>query len=189
MSERPKRISVRRMGRLFLRLSSGLLLLVLAWSCTNVPGLQEESPGSYIKIPFVRVLLEESSEPVSVTADGAFAIECIKDGEQEVYYASQWVTLENRAGLVNVKNRKGDYIRELVDEVNLIPRGNSNRLSLGKKKYRGIIQVLPRGETVRFINILYMEDYLKGVVPPEIGKRADEEIEAARIGETLILSE
>ena len=173
-------ISLRRLTRLFLRLSTGLFLLVLAWSCTNVPGLQEESPGSYIRIPFVRVLLTESSDPVSVSADGAFAIECLKDGEQEVYYASQSVKLENRAGLLNVVNRKGDYIREQVDEVNIIPRGGSNRLRLNKKKYRGILRVLPRGETVRFINIVYMEDYLKGVVPPEIGPRVEGEIEAVK---------
>ena len=168
------------MTRLFLRLMTGLFLLILAWSCTNIPGLQEESPGTYIRIPFVRVLVGESSEPVTMGADGAFAIECLKDGAQDVYYASQSVTLANRAGLLDVTNNKGDLIRENIDEVNIIPRGSSNRLRLNKNKYRGIMRVLPKGGTVEFINIVYMEDYLKGVVPPEIGERADEEIEAVK---------
>ena len=175
-----QQISLRRMTRLFLRLMTGLFLLILAWSCTNIPGLQEESPGTYIRIPFVRVLVGESSEPVTMGADGAFAIECLKDGAQDVYYASQSVTLANRAGLLDVTNNKGDLIRENIDEVNIIPRGSSNRLRLTKNKYRGIMRVLPKGGTVEFINIVYMEDYLKGVVPPEIGERADEEIEAVK---------
>jgi stage II sporulation protein D len=40
--------------------------------------------------------------------------------------------------------------------------------------------VIPYGNNVRLVNILYMEDYLKGVVPPEIGPRTDDEIEAIK---------
>jgi stage II sporulation protein D len=43
-----------------------------------------------------------------------------------------------------------------------------------------MIRLLPRGDIVRVINILYLEDYLRGVVPPEIGLRVETELEAVK---------
>ena len=58
-TEDSNRISLKRMARLFVRLSTGFMLLILLWSCGTVPGLQEEALDSIIRVPFVRVLLDE----------------------------------------------------------------------------------------------------------------------------------
>ncbi len=42
------------------------------------------------------------------------------------------------------------------------------------------MRFLPDGGNVKLINIVYMEDYLRGVVPPELGKRNESEIEAVK---------
>ncbi|MCP4685096.1 MAG: SpoIID/LytB domain-containing protein [bacterium] len=168
------------MSKLFVRMATGLIILVLMWSCATVPGLQEETVGSVIRIPFVRVLLEEKSDDVTVSADGAFAIECLHQGEQEIYYSGKPVKIRNEKQRLSVFDYKGNPIRERIDEVNIIPRGGGNRVRLQKSRYRGILRVLPRGEVTRIINIVYMEDYLRGVVPPEIGPRNEEEIEAVK---------
>ena len=175
-----KRVSVIRMTRLLVRLSAGLLLLVLVFSCGTVPGLQEESTASFIRVPFVRVLLEESSDDLKVAADGAFAIECLKDRRQEIFYSGRPVKVASDGMLLTVRDHKGGIIREHLDEINIIPRGSGNRVRFEKKRHRGILRILPRGETVRVVNIVYMEDYLRGVVPPEIGPRAETELEAVK---------
>lgn len=173
-------ISIRRMSRLFVRISTGLILLIVLWSCATVPGLQEEDLSGFIRIPFVRVLLEETANDVIVSADGSFAIECLTGDQQEVYYSGQPVTVR-KYGQLAVYNHQGQVIRRDVDEVNIIPRGAGNRSRLGEERYRGILRILPHGnEAVRVINIVYMEDYLRGVVPPEIGKRTPEEVEAVK---------
>ena len=164
----------------FARFGTALLLMVLVWSCARVPGLQEEKMGVFIKIPFVRVLLEENKKEVAVTADGTFAIECLKNGNQSIYYSSQPVKVKNQGQFVTVYNHKGYPIEEKLDEVNIIPRGNNNRIQFDKKRYRGILRILPNGGNVQLVNIIYMEDYLKGVVPPELGKREESEIEAVK---------
>jgi len=175
-----RQISLVRMSKLFVRLSTGLIILVLMWSCATVPGLQEETVGSVIRIPFVRVLLEESSDDISVSADGAFAIECLHQGEQEIYYSGKPVKIRNDRQSLSVYDHRGNPIRERIDEVNIIPRGGGNRVRLNKDRFRGILRILPRGEITRIINIVYMEDYLRGVVPPEIGPRTEEELEAVK---------
>ena len=148
------KISIRRMSRLLVRLSSGLILLVLVWSCGTVPGLQEESVTSFIRVPFVRVLLAESAEDLKVGSEGSFAIECLSNGEQEVFYSSQPATIQCFGYRLTVRNYQGDIVRQALDEVNIIPRGPGNRVEFNKRRYRGILRLLPRGETVRVVNVV-----------------------------------
>jgi len=175
-----KTFSFRRASRLFLRMSGGLLLLILLWSCGRVPGLQEETIDTVIRVPFVRVLLEERSDSLLAGSEGSFAIECLRNKQQEVFYSSQPVAVRPVRSLLTVSNARGDVIRDNLDEVNIIPRGQGNRVWFGDRKYRGLLRFLPRGEVVRVINVVYMEDYLRGVVPPEIGLRAETELEAVK---------
>ena len=162
------------------RIGTAICLMVIVWSCATIPVLQEEKNGVYIRIPFVRVLLEENKDEVILSADKSFAIECIKDGKQSIYYSSQPVKVKNQGSYIKVTNHKGNTIEDRLDEVNIIPRGNSNRIKAVNKRFRGIMKILPDGGNVQLINIVYMEDYLRGVVPPELGKRTEEEIEAVK---------
>ncbi len=166
--------------KLAARIGTGLCLLVLVWSCARVPSLREETVGTFIRVPFVRVLLDGHSDQAVFSTDGAFAIECLTGGEQTVYYSSQPLKVKSQHWELAVENHNGAVIQDRTDEVNIIPRGSGNWTSVNDKRYRGIIKVLPLGETIQVINILYIEDYLRGVVPPEIGKRADKEIEAIK---------
>ncbi|MBD3401283.1 SpoIID/LytB domain-containing protein [candidate division GN15 bacterium] len=163
-----------------LRLMAGLFLVVLIWSCASVPGLKDEAVINHIRVPFVRVLLEENTDVVKLTSDASFAIECLQGGVQRVYYSSQPVTVHNRGQLLRVENSRGDVIQEGMEEVNILPRGRGNRIRVNGNRYRGIMKVLPHGQTVRLVNIVYVEDYLRGVVPPEIGPREPNEIEAVK---------
>lgn len=166
--------------KLTARIGTGLCIMILIWSCATVPGLQEENVGTMIRIPFVRVLLEDNQDKIVVSAEKDYAIECLKNNQQTVYYSSQPITVENRGPFLRVLNHKRNLIQDNVNEVNIIPRGTNNKNTYNKKKFRGILKLLPNGETVRLINIVYMEDYLRGVVPPEIGKRDNNEIEAVK---------
>lgn len=171
---------LKRIFEIAFRTAVGLALLVLAWSCATVPGLQEETATTYIKVPFVRVLLDESQDGVLLSSESSFAIECLENNRQTVFYSSRPVRVENHNGRLTVYNKNRDVIQAGLDEVNIIPRGNNKHLKAGIEAYRGILKALPYGRNVRLINIIYMEDYLKGVVPPEIGKRSAEEIEAVK---------
>ena len=173
-------ISLCRIARLLIRLGCGLALLILLWSCGTVPPLHEESLESVIRVPFVRVLLAESGVDVVVAGDASFAIECLRAGGQEVFHSGRPTTIRNQRGRLAVVDYQGGIVRDSLDEVNIIPRGGDNRIHFGDKKYRGLLRLLPRGEAVRVINVTYMEDYLRGVVPPEIGQRIEEEIEAVK---------
>jgi stage II sporulation protein D len=167
-------------GRYALRFGVGLFVLALVWSCAGVPALHDEAMTPLIRIPFIRVLLVESKTEVAVDADGSFAVECLENGNQTVYYSHQPVQVSIAGRELRVASENGNLIQEGMGEVNLIPRGTDTHLRLDDKQYRGIIKVLPYGQSVRLINVVYMEDYLRGVVPPEIGQRTDSELEAVK---------
>ncbi len=162
------------------RIGTGLCMMILVWSCATVPGLKEESGGSFIRVPFVRVLLQENLDEATVGADRNFAVECLREGKQTVYYSPRDVTVQNDKGKIKVVGRGKAVIESGLDEVNIIPRGVDNRVKLNNSRYRGLLKVLPDGQNIELINIVYMEDYLKGVVPPEIGTRSEAEIEAVK---------
>ena len=170
----------RKTLRLAIRFGAGLLLLALIWGCASVPGLKEEQIATFIKVPFVRVLLEDNRDIIELTGEGSFAIECLRDGNQTIYYSSQPVRVKSAGMRLKVTDSQGRTIQENLDEVNIIPRGRNSRLQVNKRRYRGIMKVVPNGHNIQLINIVYMEDYLKGVVPPEIGDRTDKEIEAVK---------
>lgn len=181
--EKASQAAVRRMQkwvRLTARVGTALLLVVLVYSCATVPGLREEAASTYIRVPFVRVLLDEGQDSVTVAADHLYALECLAGGNQEVYYTSRPSRVVNFRGHLDIVAHDGRPLARNLDEVNVIPRGNDNFVVLHGKRYRGLLKLLPNGVNVRIVNVVYMEDYLRGVVPPEIGKRTEDEIEAVK---------
>ncbi len=162
------------------RASLGLSFLILIWSCGSVSSVNEETGGNYLRMPFVRVLLDDTSFSAKIDAEGNFAVEGLKDGEQFIYNSSGPVTAEIKNSKVFLIDNQGDQIYGGLSEANFLPQGRKNILILGSKKYRGIIKILPAGANAQVINIVYMEDYLRGVVPPEMGKRTPDEVEAVK---------
>jgi len=171
---------LRKLFKTICKVTFGLTLLIAVWSCSNVTSVKEETGGDYLRLPFVRVLLDEGNSSVKVDADNAFAIECLQDDEQFVYHYSSPVTAEIKNSKIFLKDNKGTQIHGDLNEVNFLPRGQGNLLRVGTKTYRGLIKVLPSGKNAQVINVIYMEDYLRGVVPPEIGERTLEEVEAVK---------
>src|SRR5574341_395671 len=158
----------------------GLSLLIPVLSCGNITSVTEETGGDYLRLPFVRVLLDDANSSVKIDADKAFSIECLKDGELKVYHYVNPVIVEIKNSKVFIVDTKGTPIEGDLDEANFFPRARGNFLMVGSQRYRGLIKILPSEKNEQVINVLYMEDYLRGVVPPEIGERTLQEIEAVK---------
>ena len=172
--------SVRKTFRIVFQSLFALAVLTLVWACAGIPGVRDEAVTSMIRVPFVRVLLSETSNEVTLVADASFAIECLARGNQQVFYSARPASITLDRGRLSVENERGETISSDLDEINIIPRGNKNRLHFSGKRYRGMMKLAPAGQTIKVVNVLYIEDYLRGVVPPEIGPRIDEELEAIK---------
>jgi len=165
--------------RLLFRFGAIIILILIIWGCGVVPVLKEGSEGAFVRLPFVRILLEDNSREIIISSGSPFALECMKNDKGLVYQSSRSITFRQEDGMVSVwtgREKLGDGFSEVL----IIPRGNRGFLSYHSKRYRGIIRIIPRGANLRLINIVHMDDYLKGVVPPEIGPVGEKEFEAIK---------
>ena len=165
--------------RLAIRTTVALIVTVIIWGCTAVPQLIEGSEANFVRLPFVRVLLQNDIPEITVSGNGTFSLECLQRDKSFVYYSSQPVTIMLERGLLTVTMRR-DRLEGRFDEVIITPRNGNGFLSYQSQNYRGMFRILPHGVNLRLINVLHMDDYLKGVVPPEIGKVTEAELEAIK---------
>ena len=104
----------------------------------------------------------------------------------------------SRAGSISARNPRGlrgcgsvranpaERIRlietgQILDGATVLPADPSEILALDANEYRGYFEVRPgRGATVTAVNVLGLEDYLRGVVPNELSPQAFPEIEALK---------
>lgn len=172
-------ISGKNIVRLTVKLLSAILLISIIWGCGVIPSLREGSESNYIRLPFVRVLLENGQKELTIGGGRSFSVECMRGDNSFVYYSSQPVTIRQKNGKMSVwlKNNKID---DNFNEVLIMPRHKNDLLEISDSRYRGIFKILPHGVNLQLINIVHMDDYLKGVVPPELGKVGKSEIEAVK---------
>lgn len=85
----------------------------------------------------------------------------------------------SHAGRLNAINIDGSFIAEAKKFV-LIP-GNNGYLTVGGTSYRGAIELrIDEGGKILPINIIHLEDYLRGVVPAEMSSTVYPQIEALK---------
>lgn len=168
-----------RLIQLATRLGTTFLLILIIWGCGAVPELKEGSESTYIRLPFVRVLLGNDASEIVVSSSAPISVECYRGDRSLVYHASQPIAARQRDGMVSIW-MKDTRVGGKFDEVVVIPRGKKAFLRYREDRYRGMFRILPHGANLELINIVHMDDYLKGVVPSEIGFTGEGEFEAIK---------
>lgn len=156
-----------------------LSLIVLAAGCGIEPTVREGSEGAYVRLPFVKVLLDESRDVITVDGEDDYSIEGVVKGANVVYKTGSKVRIKNEYGRLHVW-LEGQLIPESYGELFVIPNPRRSILKLNGKPYRGMFQIIPNRSNIRVINNVHVDDYLKGVVPTEIGNVGEEELEAVK---------
>ncbi len=165
--------------KLATRMATMILLIIIVWGCGAIPTIKEGSEGVYVRLPFVRVLLDTVKDNVKLSGTTSFSLECFRGEESYVYHGSKAITVKQNNGTMSVYLADGK-IGDKYTEILISPRGNRGYLTYNKTKYRGMIRVLSRGRKIQVINVIHMDDYLLGVVPPEIGFFKGEVVEAIK---------
>jgi SpoIID/LytB domain protein len=186
--ERKKGKDKNRPGLLFYRISLPLLFLFMV-GCAEMPVYREEIFYPKIKQPAVTVKLLETDEDIVISPKESFVIRCSRDkGSREVYYASASIRVGvSEDGIVLSERAQGEIETDL-SQASFFPQEDDSYLFLNGSPYRGGVEVVLRaknpqdenGKSIMVLNVVWVEDYLKGVVPAEIGKLTEEEIEALK---------
>jgi stage II sporulation protein D len=163
------------------RISAIFLFIILAWGCGRVPKLTDVAPPA-ARLPFVRVLLSDDAtrHEISTTGRDQMAIDCYKNEDRTSYYSRKPVIVNGSGRTLELYDSDGMFLDDNIDKVILSARGKKRILTYDGKQYRGLMELSSSSGQVRLINVVYMEDYLKGVVPLEIGPTPDEQIESVK---------
>ncbi len=126
--------------------------------------------------PSLRILLDSAAE-ARLTSDGDLIAEDASGGSRT--YSSGVLALP-RAGAILLVDLASGEERPCGAEV-LILSADGSPIRVGKKPYRGSISLAPIGaKSICIVNHVATEDYLLGVVPVEIGRLPESDLEAVK---------
>jgi len=143
--------------------------------------VQEQMGYSRLKRPLVKVRILHNAAKVRIGAKG----NCIfhawsKDGEKSTYYSSDPLRVRSNGDALEITDTEGNPIETNLSKVVALAEVKS-WLYLNRKKFRGILEIYPDDQQGLYVvNVLHIEDYIKGVLPPEIGVRTPSEYEAVK---------
>lgn len=159
------------------------VLLLLLMSCGEMPALREKVFYPQVKQPAVTVRLLQTSDNLVINSNGAFVIRCFpRQGEKSVYYASAEMQVKLSSGRMILSEKSQGETETDLWKLSFVPQAGDFWISVNGHPYRGVVEVIrdQDGASVQALNLLYVEDYIKGVVPAEIGRLNRLEIEALK---------
>ena len=175
--------------RLFLHRVLLPLLLLFFVGCAEMPVYREEVFYPKIKQPAVTVKLLETDESIVISPQESFVIKGFrKEGDRSIYYAQANILVGlSERGIALSESTQGELETGLTQAL-FFPKQDNSYLFLNGKPYRGVLKVVlgpkdpksKNSKSLLVLNTVNVEDYLKGVVPAEIGNLSDEEMEALK---------
>jgi len=146
----------------YVYLLSLIVLLLSGCSSTERFTKKEKDIPGKTEGNFIRVLIDSKSNELEFTV------------ESPVYLLNKekTIALINPGNKVKIVSNGGDTRLEIRDEIfeadyfDLTPKSNS--FLYGGKEFRGEIKIISSGDSIRLVNSIGLEEYLKGVIPKEM---------------------
>jgi len=159
------------------------LSLVLLLGCGAPPRLVHfQLPD--VGHPAVRVLLSFSEREYTIEGSGRFVTRgTTSTGGQVTYYCSRPVHLVYAHSRWTLSEKNQTILETDLLQVSIHSKNRKDDLSINGKPYPGSLLFYPpqgEGDSPRVINRVDVDDYLLGVLPPELGKRTPQEFEAVK---------
>ncbi len=170
-----------KIGLFTLSLVAIALFLV---GCVEKPVFREEVCPPQIKQPAVTVKLLETKNDLSIGSNGSFVIKCFPfQGEPSTYFASADMLVKPSDGGIRLTQKTQGELEANLNKILFIPDKESSYLYLNGRPYRGALKLSRTDDPglILALNVVFVEDYLKGVVPAEMGKLGRQEEEALKV--------
>ncbi len=158
-----------------------LAVLLLSLSCSHMRYALRQQGYDGLKRPWMRVRVLQGTADVTIGAKESFMVRTWdRNNEKSAYYSASPVVVRAVAGSLSLLDQKGNTLEQHLRKVTVIPKPKKT-LNLDNRAFRGIFEFHPlRSDSLYAVNVLNIEDYLRGVLQPEIGNRTDDEFEAVK---------
>jgi stage II sporulation protein D len=167
------------MKRLILAITVLLVVLILS-SCARFSYVEHRRGYKHLMQPYVRVKILEVNE-LTLESSGPFELYCmLPDGSTTDYFSNSDLLIRAEGSHISVRQKSGLPLESKLNRVVAVPSKADFHLTLNGSRFRGIADVIVENGGISVVNAIYMEDYLKGVLPPEIGRHGRPELEALK---------
>ncbi len=134
------------------------------------------------QLPMIRIGLLVNRDSASMTGTGGFKV--VDQSSGEVIGTSSpghiW-KMQAKGAWIDVSSPDGNAQGLYTGPIQVSPLTREGRLKVSEREYRGTMEVVSNSKgKLTVVNILDLENYLRGVVPPEIGKLKEDRIEAMK---------
>ena len=155
----------------------------LAWltGCGPPPSRVRVSDLDRSRIPAIRVGLVTGQASVRAGGTGRFRVRDLASGENlgESSRGRMWFMAAEGAW-VEVTSPDDTSAGLFSGPVRLQPLERGGRIRVSGREYRGVIDIVPEGGLLNVVNEVDLENYLRGVVPVEIGRLKASQIAAVK---------
>ncbi|MFH2055900.1 MAG: SpoIID/LytB domain-containing protein [bacterium] len=160
-----------------------LFAALLLTSCARLAYVDQQNGYDQLKRPHIRVLIYDGSASIRLDADEGYVLRAwLDNGDKPTYYSASELEVTAKSGKLILNDTRGNLLERDLLKATLFPSKRGQRMWVDGKRFRGNFEVFPEGGN-RFyvVNVINVEDYLRGVLPPEIGKRNKQEYEALKV--------
>jgi len=157
--------------------------VVLLTGCGAPPRVTPTGPAP-VGRPTVRVLLPFTDTLYTIDGSGRFIVQgTAADGGEVMYYCSKPVTIKLAGCLWELAEQEKVILETSLVRISIHSRDPDDHVLINGKPYPGsLLCCAPETEegAPQISNRAYVDDYLLGVLPPELGRRTREEFEAVK---------
>ncbi len=150
-----------------------LSALALLSSCARAPVRPTGPKG----VPVIGVVIVQGAHQVSLSSNGPYRV--VIGRRSSVFRRDTRTVVSLKGGELAVRLGGNRSVKHPALPVLLIPR-EGRLAAVDGKPYRGQLRVEPGPGGLRVVNVVNLEDYLKGVLPCELGPVSLPILEAAK---------
>ena len=134
------------------------------------------------QLPVIRIGLLVNRDSASITGTGGFKVVDRSSGEViGTSSPGQLWKMQAKGAWIDVSAPGGGAQGLYTGPIRVSPTAREGRIKVTDREYRGSMEVVSNKKgKLTVVNILDVENYLRGVVPPEIGKLKESGIEALK---------
>ncbi len=157
-----------------------VVAILLLTGCSRFSYVDRQLGRDMVKAPYIRVKILESDK-LELSCEGTYRINCISEDESaKGYYSVAPLIIKYSPGGIILTEKSGFVLDTALVKIYVSPNSRDSHLRMSGKPFRGVLEIHRGHECIDVINILNIESYLKGVLPPEIGRLDKDAFEALK---------
>jgi len=155
-------------------------LVILFCGCSRMSYIEKQTGKEKLKRPHIRVKILETDR-FKIECEGTYRLNCIcADSTAKGYYSVAPLEIVASQTGIKLTDYNGFTLDTGLVKLYVSPRKRDSHLVINGSPFRGVLEIHADSNIATVINFLNIEEYLKGVLPPEIGRLGKKGYEALK---------